>query len=361
MLLAVSAVGSMGQEILSTKSGQKILLNTDGSWTMTARDAILDENGNITMAKTTGADVFEVPQMVSNLTKSQEREVDLLIKELEEKEATYRVVMHYDELSEVAESDLPEGDSQQKQDRKETVKKYNQTSKYIADLKQLNQLEQSKISKRLADIKNEIDSEIGVQAQLEGAVASQTRVIRQYDYPTSFDMAPTVTDKTRYPCEIAYDDKDPVTNKKKKETADLHLFSYTQPKLKPYFKSDDFMHCSSLMTKVGKNYYLTLKLRLRSKEASKNYGQLENGGEIRIEFIDGTFIIGTNMVANSGEIEPYSGNTLYEGIYSISKASVKDLEKKLVDNIGIMWSSGFEQYDIYQVDLLQHQVKCLTK
>jgi len=368
LLMLACSFTTYGQEILTTKSGQKILLNSDGSWGMTARDAILDGDGNISIAKATGVEVFELPQAPSTLTKSQEREKAALLQQLQEREATYTVVMHYSKQNiEQLESLANQPDAETvtaelaaaKKEYKLTKTQSAKTSNYIAELNKLPAMSQSKISKKLSKIAAEVQEEYDLQTTGAGVVASQERSIEAKQYATTFDMAADLTDKTRYPCEITFDGKDPVTRKKKKETGTGRLFTYTQPKLKPYFKSDDFMKCDSRLTKVGKNYYLTLEFRLRSKDATKNYGKLNTDGEVRIEFIDGTFILGKNIVADSGEIEPYSGNTLYTAIYLISKASINDLEKKLVDNVGVMWSSGFEQYDIYNVDYLQHQVKCL--
>ena len=83
--------------------------------------------------------------------------------------------------------------------------------------------------------------------------------------------------------------------------------------------------------------------------------------EVRIEFIDGTKIYGTNILQAPGEIEAYTGHTLYSIVYKFDKDEIDMLGKKLVDNIGILWSSGFEEYDVYNVDFLKQQVNCLKK
>ena len=37
---------------------------------------------------------------------------------------------------------------------------------------------------------------------------------------------------------------------------------------------------------------------------------------------------------------------------------IKDLE---LDKVAIIWSSGFEEYPVYEIDLLQRQLECIKK
>jgi hypothetical protein len=37
---------------------------------------------------------------------------------------------------------------------------------------------------------------------------------------------------------------------------------------------------------------------------------------------------------------------------------IKDLE---LDKLAIIWSSGYEEYPVYEIDLLQRQLECIKK
>ena len=160
-------------------------------------------------------------------------------------------------------------------------------------------------------------------------------------------------------CRISFEGKDPATGKNKKEVAQANFFNFTQPKLKPYFKAEDFLTADAYLTKIGKDYFLTLEIMLRSKDASKSYGSINLNSELRLQFVDGDESILYSIVQDYGEIEPYSGHTLYTAVYPLNNDAITYMSKKLVDTAGIMWSSGFEQYDIYQVDFLKEQMNCL--
>ncbi|HAI56719.1 MAG TPA: hypothetical protein DCM04_02200, partial [Saprospirales bacterium] len=62
-----------------------------------------------------------------------------------------------------------------------------------------------------------------------------------------------------------------------------------------------------------------------------------------------------------GKLEQYSGHTKYEVVYrlhDINMELIKDLE---LDKLAIIWSSGYEEYPVYEIDLLQHQLECIKK
>ena len=77
--------------------------------------------------------------------------------------------------------------------------------------------------------------------------------------------------------------------------------------------------------------------------------------------INGQRVYGRNINNDKGQIESYTGHTLYTGIYELKKDDINALKNQYLDHIGIIWSSGYEEYDIYNVDFLKNQIKCLTK
>ena len=47
-------------------------------------------------------------------------------------------------------------------------------------------------------------------------------------------------------------------------------------------------------------------------------------------------------------------------LYYIDGDNKKELSDKEVDKVGIMWTSGFEEYDIYEVDFITKHLDCLA-
>jgi len=137
------------------------------------------------------------------------------------------------------------------------------------------------------------------------------------------------------------------------------LFEYTPEKLKTYFKTNNLIKTNASIRREGKNFFLHLHISIMSKDAAKNYGFITESSILKIFLINGRTISTKSSVKSSSRIENYTGNTLYDVHYDLSKDDVDHLMKFPLDYIGIMWSSGFEKYDIYQVDVLMHQIHCL--
>ena len=364
-LLAIGSISA--QRVLTTKSGQKIVLQADGTWELapntkpTPSPAVID---------TDEADVFEIPtESKAMMSSQQSREISRLrnILQTSEIEALIAITERNQELAKLLErknaasgdeaSEIEDQMTALQNSSKQDQEKYKAASEYLEDLEKISSGPSKKIDKKL----DKLREDVGETFTLPAARKTKPKKAKnqQSDYPTSFALSEIDTKEDVYPCEITFDGKDPVTGKSKKEVNSGLLFTFTQEKLKPYFKADDFLKCESTMTKVGKSYFLTLQIRIKSKDAYRTYGSLAANEELKIEFIDGTKIYGTNIIQSTGEIEAYSGHTLYTGIYKFDRDEIKELEKKYIDTIGILWSTGFEQYDVYNVDFLMHQVKCL--
>ena len=143
------------------------------------------------------------------------------------------------------------------------------------------------------------------------------------------------------------------------ETNPKFLFNYTPEKLKRYFKDKELMQTKVGVSKVAKQFYLNLTIKIISKDASKNYGIIQEGNMFKINLISGRNIVLNASEDSVSEIESYTGHALYHVKYPISDEDLNLLSKTPLDSIGIMWSSGFELYEIYEVDALMSQVSCI--
>jgi hypothetical protein len=66
-----------------------------------------------------------------------------------------------------------------------------------------------------------------------------------------------------------------------------------------------------------------------------------------------------NLKTNAGHIDPYTGYTIFSGQYALGKAELKALGSAELDKMRVLWATGYEDYDIYQVDFLMDQINCL--
>lgn len=162
-------------------------------------------------------------------------------------------------------------------------------------------------------------------------------------------------------CDITYNGLDKSLNQKRIEHAPQHLFGHTSEKLKHFLKSENFLNCSAYLTQLDGDYYLNLDLDLATKDASRNYGFIDKDDMVKLTFINGDNFVANSIYRAEGKLEPYSGHTKYEAIYRLQDIEMELIEDLELDKVAIIWSSGFEEYPVYEIDLLQRQLECLKK
>jgi hypothetical protein len=373
----------MGQEILNTNSGQRILLVDDGSWRLISETEIITDN---TIEKGTSLNSFKSPKQGKYpVTPDQQEEIQNLLTNFmsDEAQLLVNIEMSKRELKQLkAEKSLLDGN------KEKTIKiesQIRQTEASIRDdeadystasnlIELSNKLLEGKIKnieKSLVTLTSKYNAIRTISSGMGGASTGElpkttekvgiTKLDGRPLYPTSFETDDSKRSEDNYDCEIVFDGYDTDIGADRKEVKTQSFFGFTQEKLKPYFKTDDYLNCDANISKVGKKYFLTLKITIRSKDANKNYGALKANENIKIQLINGRSVYGLSINTDEGQIESYTGHTVYTGIYQLDKGDINDLKKHFVDYIGIIWSSGYEQYDIYNVDLLTNQIKCLNK
>lgn len=383
----LSSTSLYAQKVISTASGQVLLIGNGGTW----------ERMQIDPADTLGLNPdHKIITLSEQITPEQNDDINAFLNNLLDVEAMSRVQMEsiYDELqilelekdkaSENGDNGRSDGLNESIRIQKNNLKVYediqNISAKLIKKGKKLKNKGSRKWDKALTKLKTTANDKLQTNFDTEVITSTPEEVV-VVDEPisTSSDVQevnvpenkPKAKKRKRkkyskqsYPrgiaeCEIMFDGKDEKLRKKRKTTAFQPLWQYTHPNTKKYFKSQNFMEAYSSLDKVGRKYYLNLKIRLNSKDAAKSYGYINKNDIIRFQLVDGRKVLGTAILPIESETEPYTGATIYNAVYSIEKDDLEILSKKELDNIGIIWSSGYEEYTIYDVDALRNQVKCL--
>lgn len=160
-------------------------------------------------------------------------------------------------------------------------------------------------------------------------------------------------------CQIVFNGVDPNTLQKKIQLQPENLISYTHPKLESYYKENSFLTGDVSLVQLGKEEYLVLDIVIRSRDALKNYGIIQIGSPMKIELINGESVYLFAAGNAEGKMIPQTNHVRYQVLYNLYKAEYKQLRKSEIDNLGLMWSSGYEKYDIYNIDVLLNQIDCL--
>jgi len=164
------------------------------------------------------------------------------------------------------------------------------------------------------------------------------------------------------PCVIQFDGIDAFSKKRRKETAPEILFTFTDEKLLPYFKEDDYMVCEGYISDLyNSGKYLILNIVVKSNNARQTYGHLKTDAMVVVKTVKGANITLFNINYDTGRFNDKTGKTTYTGHFRISSEDEKELVRCEIDKIRIIWSTGFEDYNVYNVNFFTNQLNCINQ
>ena len=163
------------------------------------------------------------------------------------------------------------------------------------------------------------------------------------------------------PCELTFDGVDEFSGKMRRDVARQNLFVHTSDQLRPYFKDREYITCNGYLSAISGGYKLLyLHFDILSENAQREFGALEKGSILSIKFIDGTTIKLANSKTDRGIPNTLEKSVSYRGQYIISASSEKALRKNEVDKVRVVWGTGYEDYEVYDLDFFVNQFNCLN-
>ena len=141
-----------------------------------------------------------------------------------------------------------------------------------------------------------------------------------------------------------------------------HLFSFTDEKLRMFLKDKEYLSCKGYLSSMDGGYrFLTLEFSFSTPNAKEAYGFIEKGSVLTIRLINGDFINLRSGSMDRGSFNLKDKMLTYQVNYPIAQDQLSFLEKSEVDKIRVFWSSGYEEYEVYQLDFFMNQLSCLDK
>lgn len=209
----------------------------------------------------------------------------------------------------------------------------------------------------LVDLENRFDL---IQSNNTEEIVLEKLEATPMKYSFDVDSSDPAIDPPGMKCDVTVTESTD-QSKSRIDTKSYFFFDYTHEKLESYFKEKSFMTTNAQLSKVGGYTFLTLDITINSKKAKESYGEIEAGSMLRVQLINGDKIYLKNVSPSAGKLEPYTGYTSYQSIYAMDPSNVSAMLKHEVDTVGIIWSSGFEEYQIYEMDLMQNLINCLKQ
>lgn len=223
---------------------------------------------------------------------------------------------------------------------------------YLEESKQLLVLEVEKLSTRET---NKINKNVIKLTQ--GLINENIEDLSNYD----FEVHPE-RDVAAYPdfeCEIIKGDTK--NSNQTKYTKLSPFFTFTPEKLEQHFHGSSFINCHAQLARTDKLYFLNLEIEIQTKSARDAYGGIDKGAALRLELINGDKVLAYNVKRDYGALSADEESVLYKVIYSLDSDDLKSLLKFDLDKIGIIWSTGYEDYEVYETDFVINHLNCINK
>lgn len=163
------------------------------------------------------------------------------------------------------------------------------------------------------------------------------------------------------PCSIIEDGIDLETKSYRLSLAPVLLFNHTPPQIKNDLQEENLIKTQGQIVKIDDQVSLHLNLTVNSLKAQTFYGEVVQQNILKITLINEREITLKCYAGSKGVLTQDRKSYVYPLGYHLSKSDIRALKKKEIDKIGIQWSSGYEDYTIYEVDFFMNQLACLEE
>ena len=319
--------------------GEIIVTYSDGSWRyFAAMDSILLVDAYHELLEKEGKRKAIVPEVISEIETPDNSDVKDEIKDQDIKTAN-ETKGELDNESQLAGENRLIKLTERRLTLTERIRRVE--SGYI----QLTEKEMRKVREELM----EVDAEITAWNQLpqEESEFPELNYVLEDNRQHKFEPDET---RSEDPCYIAVV-VDTLINQTKTRTEPQYFFEVVN-------ESEKMLEVSASIVRLNESYVLHLYFEFYSLNAD-TIGPLYNGAQLGVLFVDGNNLLLKNATVETGRKQAIGQSYLYTGRYILDKDAIKALTKNYIDAIRVDWASGEATYNLYQIDLLQDQLKCL--
>lgn len=162
-------------------------------------------------------------------------------------------------------------------------------------------------------------------------------------------------------CQVAYEGKDETTGQIRRDVQEQLLFTYTDERLRTYLKDKEYLRCEGFLTAMGGYRFLSLQFTFAYPNAREAYGFIEKGSILIIKFLDGSFVSLPALRMDKGSYDTETELLTYSVHYPLDRSQMNLLRRGEVDSVIMFWSSGYEEYPVYNLNFFANQIGCLEK
>ena len=160
-------------------------------------------------------------------------------------------------------------------------------------------------------------------------------------------------------CSFDFEGNDDRSGQYRRDLEQQLLFTYTDERLRPFLKEKEYLSCEGFLSSVGGYRFLTLEFTFAYPNAREAYGFIDQNSILTVKLLNGDFVNLRAGQMDRGSYDTIREELKYRVYYPIDRGQISILKQGEVDLLRVFWSSGYEEYEVYQLDFFQQQFECL--
>jgi hypothetical protein len=163
-------------------------------------------------------------------------------------------------------------------------------------------------------------------------------------------------------CFFDVDEVDEFSGKHRRSLAARLFFTHTDENLRPYMNGKEFIVCRGAISEVGEGrLVLALTIVLQATDVAQKFGRLDDGSTLSLKLINGENVVLRNTRTDFGVVDNTLKQTVFHAYYPISAENAKLLSKSEVNKAKLVWSMGYDVFEIYEMDFFKEQLACFDR
>jgi hypothetical protein len=237
---------------------------------------------------------------------------------------------------------------------KETIKKVKKPKKEKAPKKKKSKEDINEAIEDLTpEVKPETESSVSTD-KVNKESQKNEKTFKKYDVKEDVMLNPT-----SLPCNFLVNKTDEFSGKVYKEMVYEEAFRFTNDFMKSHLNGKPHIVCEASLSTLGELLLLNLKVTINETNALKSFAGVKKNGTCVIKLINNSQLIMESVRDEEGIFDEVGGFCVFNLQFASNKNALKQLQKSELDKIRIAWKKGYEEYEIYNVDIFKKQSNCL--
>ena len=138
------------------------------------------------------------------------------------------------------------------------------------------------------------------------------------------------------------------------------FFTHTDENLRPFLDGKEYLRATAWTSRDERgNRYLHVRYTFANPNVITSYGYLAQNSSLSLHLLNGRHLSLQAARQAVGIIDHARREVNYDATYLLPRGAAAELRNQALDYVRVFWSSGFEQYEVYQVEALRRLMECL--